>query len=312
MTIVQDYTMNNQPLRRSITVSALSAGSVSDEAAHALLQHMPGVALHYHRSISDVFMATVEGKTQFSVIPIENTIEGSVNLHMDWLVHEVNIPIQAEWVYPSRQHFIADKQWLVDADGTIHYECVDRVLSHPVALAQCRRFLAAKLPHVEQEQVSSTAEAVRIVAENPGKPWAAIGTQRAAAMHHLTLIARAVTDHDNNYTRFLLVGKQPFDLTYAPRQATTMKTTIVVNQRTDSPGTLHQMLSVFAWRKINLTKIESRPTKLRLGNYYFILDIELGALEPLLQAALGELNALGYDVRILGSYPSFEQIELDG
>jgi len=271
-------------------------GTVSEESARHFFREEDGLLIPF-KQISDVFQATVREETDYSVIPIENTIEGSVSIHLDWLIHKVNLPIQAEWVYPSVQHLIAHPE---DAsEGAL--SGIRRVISHPVAIAQCREFLDSQLPGIECEHVSSTAEGVRIVADNPGKGWAAIGTRLAAQKFGLRLLRENIMDHANNYTRFLLIGRSPVvSQTDVPR-----KTSIVVTLPEDYPGALHQVLSAFAWRRLNLSRIESRPTKQKLGNYYFVIDIEAGMDTVLLPAAISEIEAIGCQVRILGSYPSF-------
>jgi len=288
------------------TVALLPAGSVSDEAAKQLFGGQP-MNWDHHRLIADVFLSTVNGVANYSVIPIENTIEGSVSLHVDWLVHEVNLPIQAEWVYPSIQNLIGKQADLVGENGEIEYSRIKKVISHPVAIAQCLQFLRTHLPHAETETVGSTSEGVRIARDNPGAGWVAIGTTTAASNNQLDIINRGITDHDNNYTRFLLVGEEPF----TARHSDTRKTSILITLPEDYPGALHQVLSAFAWRKINLSKIESRPTKKKLGNYYFYIDIEMALDTVLLPAAIAEIEAIGCQVRILGTYPSFtfEQLQ---
>ncbi|WP_138752385.1 prephenate dehydratase [Paenibacillus sinopodophylli] len=284
------------------TIAVLPSGSVSDEAARHFFQN-EDIQWKYHRLISDVFLSTVNGVSDYSIIPIENTIEGSVSLHMDWLVHEVDLPIQAEWVYPSIQNLIGRQSETLSEDGTVDYSKITKVISHPVAIAQCLQFLRTHLPHAVTEHVSSTAEGVRIVQNNPNAGWAAIGTKTAAANEKLDVIASEITDHDNNYTRFLLVGSEP----YTARQSEQKKTSILVTLPEDYAGALHQVLAAFAWRKINLSRIESRPTKKKLGNYYFFIDIDMALDTVLLPSALQEIEAIGCQVRVLGSYPSFTE-----
>lgn len=275
-------------------------GTVSQESAAWFFAGEPYQFVPY-KLISDVFAATGNGETDLSVIPIENTIEGSVRLHVDWLVHEAELPILAEWVYPSVQHLIGHAGEFAGPDGAVDYGKIRKVVSIDVAIAQCRRFLRANLPDAEFLYVSSTAEGVRLVKDRPGEGLAAIGTKLAAEMYGLELLARNVTDHQNNFTRFILVGKEPPPL----RPGQSEKTTIIVTLPEDFPGALHQVLSAFAWRRINLSKIESRPTKLKLGNYYFYIDVEGSMNSVLLPAAIAEIEALGCQVRILGSYPSY-------
>lgn len=287
------------------TIALLPAGSVSDEAAKQLFAGEEMV-WKYHRMISDVFLSTVNGISDYSIIPIENTIEGSVSLHMDWLVHEVDLPMQAEWVYPSIQNLIGRHSELVDESGKPDLTRIKKVISHPIAMAQCTQFLREHMPQAETEHVSSTAEAVRIVKEHPGEGWTAIGTRIAAANHELDILAPEVTDHDNNYTRFVLVGSEP----YTARRSERVKTSILITLPEDYPGALHQVLSAFAWRRINLSRIESRPTKKKLGNYYFYIEIEMSLDTVLLPAALQEIEAIGCQIRILGCYPSFTYEQL--
>ncbi|GAE07640.1 prephenate dehydratase [Paenibacillus sp. JCM 10914] len=149
-------------------IALLPSGSVSHEALRYLLNGEPVEYVHY-KLISDVFMSTVEGKTDYSVIPIENTIEGSVSLHMDWLVNEIDMPMQVEWVYPSIQNLIGNAAELAGPDGAVDYSKITKIWSHQVATAQCRQFLAAAAPQAELEQVGSTSEGVKIVKDNPGK-----------------------------------------------------------------------------------------------------------------------------------------------
>ncbi|OPA80362.1 prephenate dehydratase [Paenibacillus selenitireducens] len=284
-----------------VRIALLPEGSVSHEAANYIFQGEP-VEMVHHKLISDVFLSTVDGKTDYSVIPIENTIEGSVSLHMDWLVHEVDLPIQAEWVYPSIQNLIGRRNELLLADEkTIDFSKINKVMSHPVAMAQCRQFLREHIPHADLEHVSSTAEAVKQVKDHPGEGAVAIGTTLGAANHGLDILTARVTDHQNNFTRFLLVGPKS-----APLQpSSNVKTSILITPPEDYSGGLHQVLSAFAWRRINLSRIESRPTKKQLGNYYFYIDVEASMDSVLLPAAIAEIEAIGSQVRILGCYPSY-------
>lgn len=260
------------------------------------------VKLVHHKLISDVFLSTANGTTDYSVIPIENTIEGSVSLHIDWLINEVDLPMQTEWIFPSIQNLIGNPREFTDTDGNRDFTKMVKILSHPVAMAQCMQFVRKHAPWAELESVGSTSEAVEIVKNNPGKGWAAIGTALGAATHGLEIVDRQITDHNNNYTRFVLVGPQKIDL---PRSSTGVKTSVLVTLPEDFPGALHQVLAAFSWRKLNLSRIESRPTKKKLGTYYFYIDV----LEPiesvLLPGAIEEISALGCQVRILGSYPTY-------
>lgn len=279
-------------------ISLLPKGSVSDDALQHLIGNNPDPFELYHfRLISDIFSATANGQTDLSVIPIENTIDGSVNPHVDWLVHEMSLPIQAEWIYPSVQN-------LIGRSPKIDLRTIRKVISIPVAIAQCGDFLREHLPDVEFDYVNSTTEGILKASEAADDGVAAIGTARAAGLYGMHVLAANITDHHNNFTRFILVGPDPVDL----QPTEQYKTTILVTLPEDFPGALHQVLSAFAWRKINLSKIESRPTKKRLGSYYFYIDIEGRMNSVLLPAALEEITAIGCQVRILGSYPCYPYV----
>lgn len=273
-------------------------GTVSHESAAYLFPEDYYVLIPY-KFMSDVFQATVTGETDYSVIPIENTIDGSVNPHLDLLVHEVDLPILAEWTYPSIQNLIG---YLPnDSAGGNALDQIQSIVSIPVAIAQCHTFLKKHLPNVGFVHVTSTAEGVRLVNEQQDATLAGIGTSLAAQTYGLDILAKNIADHDNNFTRFILVGMQPPKL----KPSSAVKTTIIVTLPEDYPGALHQVLSAFAWRRINLSKIESRPTKKRLGSYFFYIDIEASMDSVLLPAAISEIEAIGCQVRILGSYPSY-------
>ncbi|AHV98541.1 prephenate dehydratase [Paenibacillus sabinae] len=283
------------------SIAVLPQGTTSHEALLYLMKGEPCRPVFY-KLISDVFLATARGETDYSVIPVENTIEGSVSMHMDWLIHEVDLPMQAEWIYPSVQNLIANPGEFADGKGGVDYSGIVKILSHPVAMAQCGHFIRSHAPTAELETVGSTSEAVEIVKNNPGKGWAAIGIELGAKTFGLEIIASKITDHQNNFTRFVLAGPDKLDI---PRVSIGSKTSVLVTLPEDFPGALHQVLSAFAWRKLNLSRIESRPTKKKLGTYYFHIDV----LEPLesvlLPAAIEEIKALGCQVRILGSYPTY-------
>ncbi|MDP5272745.1 prephenate dehydratase [Chengkuizengella axinellae] len=273
-------------------------GTVSEESSRYFFSDIT-VELVPYKLISDVFLATESGETDYSVIPIENTIEGSVSLHMDWIVHEVDLPIQAEWTYPSRQNLIGD----VKEIGS-DLSKIKKVFSHPVAIAQCKQFLRKNLPDVDFEYMS-TAEGVRIVKNNPNQGFAAIGTELACKKYGLNVLSKHIHEHDNNFTRFMLVGKKPL---IEIKNTKLIKTSILVTLPEDYPGALHQVLSAFSWRRINLSRIESRPTKKKLGSYYFYIEIEESMETVLLPAAIQEIEAIGCKVRTLGCFPSFSYV----
>lgn len=281
-------------------IALLGPGTFTSESA---IHYLGESAFEYVncKLIDDVFMSTVNGQTDYSVIPIENTFDGSVSLHLDWLVHEVDLPMQAEWVYPISINLLSTES----LGPSLEAGCsrLKKIVSHGVTLTQCRQFLRKYLPHVELEQVGSNGEAARMVKEQGSPEVAALSPAGAGALYGLNTWAQGVQDHHNNYTRFVLVGPEPIRL--SGHDAAMTKTTITVTLPDDYPGGLHQLLSAFAWRRINLSKIESRPTKKKLGTYFFYIDIEASMDSVLLPAALQEIEAIGCQVRIMGSYPTY-------
>ncbi|OXM86835.1 prephenate dehydratase [Paenibacillus rigui] len=282
-------------------IALLGPGTFTEESAHSFLGSGETYEYVNCKLIDDVFMSTVNGETDYSVIPIENTFDGSVRLHLDWLIHEVDLPMQAEWVFPISINLLG----IGAGKGNLEASCsgLTKIISHGVTLTQCRQFLRKYLPHVELEQVGSNGEAARLVSELGRPDVAALAPNGAGMLYGLHTWAPAVQDHQNNYTRFLLVGNEPIQL--PGRAPDFTKTTIIVTLPDDYPGGLHQLLSAFAWRRINLSKIESRPTKKKLGTYYFYIDVEASMDSVLLPAALQEIEAIGCQVRLLGCYPTY-------
>ncbi len=273
-------------------ISLLGPGTFSEESARHFLGALPHELLP-RALIAEVFQAVVSGEADLGVIPIENTLEGSVSQHLDWLVHEVDLPIQAEWVYPITMNLIGRAPLALDS--------VREVLSHPVALGQCRDFLRTRVPGARAIPVGTTAEGARLVRERAGEEGlAAIGSAASAALYGLDVLATHIEDHRDNATRFVLVGPQPLVL---PRPGR-VKTSLLVTLPADFPGALHQVLSVFARQQVNLVRIESRPTRRRLGTYFFFIDVEAALATGPLAPALAEIESLGCSVRVLGSYPS--------
>lgn len=271
-------------------------GTFTEEAARFFWAGQEAVEFVPCASIPQVLDAVHDGRVDHAVVPVENSIEGSVTMTMDWLIHQVNLKWQAELTLPITQ------QLLVAPHKSLHE--IRKVYSHPQAIAQCRLFLHEHLPHAEIECTASTGDAVKRVMSAPDQPWAAIGPRFAGTLYHANELRSDIQDHENNSTRFVLVGTCP--IPYMRTQTDTkIKTTYVIELPSDYPGALHQVLATFAWRSINLTKIESRPTKKRLGSYLFILDVERHREDVLLACAVTEIEALGCEVHCFGSYPAY-------
>ncbi len=245
-------------------------------------------------AIPDVLAATTSGEVDLGFVPIENAIEGTVNLTIDVLAFETDLLIQREVEIPV-------DLCLMVRPGTAVAD-LEVVSSFPHALAQCRRFLAQQLPGVETWVAGSTAEAARSLAESDddaGRRVGAIGPPRAAELYGLEILAHEIQDHPENATRFVLLASRGI-----PAATGHDKTSIVVFQRADAPGSLLSILQEFAARSVNLSKLESRPTKTALGDYCFLIDLDGHVSDEVVADALRSLRAKQHDVKFLGSYPA--------
>ncbi|HEX3539305.1 MAG TPA: prephenate dehydratase, partial [Acidimicrobiales bacterium] len=202
----------------------------------------------------DVVAAVASGRTDLGFLAIENSIEGTVNTNLDALVFDQDLLIVREVVLVIQQN-------LLGAPGSA-LEDIKRVVSFPHATAQCRRWLRDNIPGVEEVAAASTAEGVRLVGEERPAATAAIGTRLAASLYGLEVLASDIEDHDDNATRFVLVARPEHGI---PAATGHDKTSIVCFQYDDKPGSLHGILGQFSARNLNLTKLESRPTKRGLG-----------------------------------------------
>ena len=224
------------------------------------------------------------------MVPIENSIEGAVTVTLDTLAFDTDLLIQREIVLPVSLNLLAKPG--------VKKSALTTVISIPLAAAQCRRWLAKNLPDVEFEAANSTAEAAERVSRSKRKDVAAIGTAHAAGIYKLASLAKDIEDHPENETRFVLIGHG------VPAPTGHDRTSIVCFQKQDRPGSLLAILQEFAARAINLTKLESRPTKAGLGDYCFFIDLEGHVSDELVADCLRNLVAKQADVKFLGSYPS--------
>jgi prephenate dehydratase len=242
-------------------------------------------------SITAVLDAVARGEADCGFVPMENAIEGTVSATIDGLIHDVDLHIQREVVMDIHLHLMA-------RPGTTLSE-ICSVSSYPHALAQCQKFLAEVLPRAEQRAANSTADAARILGETGPPDGAAIAPRVAADRYGLAVLAEDVEDHPDNQTRFVVVAR-----TKVPRSTGHDKTSIVCFQRADHPGSLHGILGQFAARNVNLTKLESRPTKQGLGDYCFVIDLSGHIGDEVVADCLRDLHASLADVKFLGSYPA--------
>lgn len=262
-------------------------GTFSEEAVARCDLAAGGEAVAFP-TFADAYRALGRGELEGALLPIENSIEGSVGATLDLLVGEPGPQIRRELLLPVRQHLLARA-------GTALAD-VKRVLSHPQPFGQCSRFLRERLSGTSLEPTHSTADAARMVAA--GEPAAvAIGSRTAAARYGLVLLAESIQDVDENVTRFVLLARADEAPTGRDR------TSIAFTLDRDRPGGLYEVLGEFAGRGINLSKIESRPMKEALGHYVFFLDFEAHRLEPTCADALAGVRARAHRLWLLGSYP---------
>ncbi|WP_307345344.1 prephenate dehydratase [Metabacillus malikii] len=244
--------------------------------------------------------AVADGDIDYAVVPTENALEGSVNLTFDYLIHERPLYIVGEIVSPIEQHF------MVHPSRVEEWENITRVYSHSHAIAQCHKFLHKMFKHATYDYATSTGAAAQYVSEHPDELVAAIANGLAAKEYGLKIVKENIHDYHYNHTRFAILHKTT-TLDYQSKYlvADKEKTTLMVTLPSDQSGALHQVLSAFTWRKLNLSKIESRPMKTGLGNYFFIIDIDMMLDEVLIPGAIAELEALGCSVKLLGSYEAY-------
>ena len=242
-------------------------------------------------TVLDAVLAVEEGTADRALVPMENSLEGAVGPTLDALaVQTERVRIIGEVVHPVAHALIAREAVALDA--------IRVVLSHPQANAQCARFLRAELPGADVVDVASTAEAVRMVADGraPGAPAAALGPPLAAQLHGGVVLREGVQDGTGNVTRFVWLAAEG-----TPALGPATKTSVVWwGDGDESPGWLVRCLSEFAFRGVNLTRIESRPRRLGLGHYMFFADLDGGAVGE----AIAALAAQAEVVKVLGSYPA--------
>ena len=251
-------------------------------------------------TIYDTVMAVHSGHVERALVPIENSLEGSVNATLDALAMETeDVGIVGEVVHPIRHCLIARTE--------LELEQIEVVVSHPQASAQCARFIRTRLPGAQVLAGSSTAEAVRQVAAHDG-PWAALGNRVAAERYGCHVLRAGVEDVPDNETRFVWLGPAgaaPGLLGDDREPLGPWKTAIVFwGIGSEAPGWLVACLSEFASRDVNLTRIESRPRKQGLGRYMFFCDLEGRDNEPHVIDALQALRGHVEKLRVLGSYPA--------
>lgn len=234
-------------------------------------------------SFSEVFASV--SKSVFGIVPIENSLEGTVGQVADLLL-EKNVKIYGEEASKINHCLIAGKNSRIESIKTVY--------SHPQALAQCRKFLEKMKFNLVP--FYDTAGSVKIIKNGRMKDSAAIASERAASIYDMKILARNIQYAENNYTRFFILSKKN-------RPHTGNDKTSLILETNNVPGALYNALGVFAKRHINLTKIESRPIKRKVWDYIFYVDVDGHEKEPLIKEAVEELKKRALFVKILGSYP---------
>jgi prephenate dehydratase len=258
-------------------------GSFSHEAV-TTLAHVEAIA---YPSLEDLLAAVADATLDQGLVPLENALEGTVSATIDGLVFTHDLVILQEIVLPIHMQLLARPG--------VPLEAITTVLSYVHALAQVRGFIHDH--DFETVHSTSTSQAASDVAVSP-EPWAAVGSALAGQLFGLDVVVADIEDHPDNATRFVLVGR---DTVAAPTGHD--RTTIVCFQDADRPGSLYAILGRFAARDINLTKLESRPTKRGLGDYCFVIEFEGHVADDVVADCLADLQAHLARVKFLGSYP---------
>jgi prephenate dehydratase len=267
------------------------SGTFTEEALRA---SAPGGVLELpYPTVYEAVMAVKEGEVDRAVVPIENSLEGGVAATLDALAAEADhVRIAGEAILPVHHCVVAARE--------LDLSEIERIVSHPQATAQCGRFLREHLAQAELVSAGSTAEAVRQVRDASG-PWAALGSRLSAELYGCRILAADVEDDPDNLTRFVWLAPR----SEAPAPGPQAKTSIVFwGAGDESPGWLVSALHEFADRAVNLTRIESRPRRVRLGHYMFFADMEGGEDDEPVQEALEALAGRVQTLRVLGSYPA--------
>lgn len=268
------------------------AGTYSDEAARAFAARLGADKATYLpcTSFDDVFDAVDRGRCEYGVVAIENSLEGPVTATLDNFAFKSPATILGEEVLDIHHCLLLHPEATLDDVTTI--------ASHHQGLAQCRRYITEQLPGRETLTTSSTAESARLAAEN--KHIAGIGNALAAEIHGATVAVRDIEDHFGNQTAFALIGRPGHPPVF---EGDKYKTFLALFMQEDRAGTLSMILSEFVYAGINLTMVQSRPTKQALGDYMFFVAFERSANDPNVQTALNCLRMKLREVKVLGSYP---------
>ncbi|WP_292463854.1 prephenate dehydratase [Methanolobus sp.] len=249
------------------------------------------LALEYCEDIQDVFSFLRAGSLDVGLVPVENSIEGSVGITLDMLL-EHDVAIVGETVV-AIEHCLLSKG---------RKEDIRIILSHPQALAQCRHFLKENFKGVELRTTGSTSHAARLATEF--EEMAAIASRESAQTYGLNVLLSNIQDREHNHTRFLTIVRSESSSIYSNHIGNVYKTSIILYLDRDRPGALYEILGEFSLRKINLTRIESRPSKKKLGDYLFYIDLEGSTSDDNIKEAIYNIESKVGMLKMLGSYPA--------
>ena len=263
------------------------AGTFTEAAA---VQYAPHATLMPHPTIQAVAQAVRTGVVDMGIAPVENSLQGSVTDTLDLLIHGEGVFIFGELVLPVVHSLIARRGAVLSEIRTVY--------SHPQAFGQCRAYLERHLPNAELRASLSTAAAVEELFKSP-QPAAAIAHRRAAHLSQATVLAEGIQDNPNNATRFLVLATHDHSPTGRDR------TSICFSFADDRPGLLYSVIKEVAEKEINLSKVESRPTREGLGQYYFLLDLDGHKADPQIRNVLRLIAQSTSMLKVFGSYPRF-------
>lgn len=235
--------------------------------------------------------AVEEGRAEYAVVPVENSIEGPVSQSLDILIHDTDLKLFAE-IEVAIQHVLI-------GPGEVGLSEITHVHSHPQALAQCSKWLGQNLPNAERVAALSTSGGVQTVVEQGDPHQVAIGPERSHTLYGGAILARNIQDAVNNRTRFMALAKDDADPTGRD------KTFLAMRMDKNLPGSLYTSLGPFARANVQLTNIITRPTKGLLGEYYFLIDLEGHRKDSHIAAALDELSKITEELKVIGSCPRY-------
>lgn len=272
------------------TYSEMAALAYGQWLGKTLQVEMP--ALCPYPSILQALRSAATGKADLAVVPVENSIEGGVSMTLDTLWQLETLKIQQALILPILHTFISQAASL---------EAVQKVYSHPQALGQCQQWLEKFLPEVQLVPTNSTTEGLEWLTTDSS--LGVIASQRAAQLYHLPILASPINDYADNCTRFWVLSSKDLVIGSPPGAWQETATSLAFSLPKNQPGSLVKPLQIFADRQINLSRIESRPSKRSLGDYIFFVDLEAAMIDARSQSALTELGKHTEVLKILGSYP---------